>query len=92
MGIKTVRAPQVQCIAKLADVQFKEMDPWQYRGRFQGRKLSRRLRRYFESCERTSDQGAASSHDPEEPFPVQVPRGSRRRPWRFLKVQKVHRR
>ena len=79
MRKKTVEVPQVQYIAKLADVQFKEMNPWRYRGRFQGRRLSRRLWRYLEICGRTSDQGAASSHDQEKPFPVQVPRGSRRR-------------
>ena len=60
MRKKTVEVPQVQFIAKFADVQFKEMNPWRYRGRFQDRRLSRRLWRYLGSCGRTSDQGAAS--------------------------------
>ena len=49
MRKKTVEVPQVRCIAKFADVQFKEMNPWRHRGRFQRRRPSRRLWRYIET-------------------------------------------
>ena len=41
MGKKTVEDPQVQYIDKIVDMQFKEMNPWRYRGRLQYCGLSR---------------------------------------------------